>query len=219
MKTWTITNPEVVSSHPTGSAPGIETRRHVPLRVARWASARPGVRPATAESDWRQAQELLHDYAAWIQACTGADVAAAQEGFARELTDLRAEYHGMQPGSQAPRGEFLVADDGFGICGVVGLRHHPDGSAELKRLYVRPAARGARWADHLVAEALGLARLSGATRMWLETLPGVMDAAIGLYRRHGFETIDAPPTVGVDGVIVMACDLSPCERSTAPNPG
>lgn len=195
----TIPNPHHAtgSDHEAGptSGPAESSAR----LIASWVCAQPTVRAATTEGDWRQAQELLHDYAAWVDASIGADLAREQPDFVGELTDLANAY-------RFPGGAFLVADDGFAICGVVAIRRHDD-SAELKRLYVRPAARGAGWADQLVAQAIGTATMLGASRIWLETLPGLMDPAIALYRRHGFDTVEDQPTIGVDGVIVMERDL------------
>ena len=40
--------------------------------------------------------------------------------------------------------------------------------------------------------------------VWLETVRGAMDPAIAVYRRTGFaESATRPPTLSVDGVIVM----------------
>lgn len=163
---------------------------------ARRVDTTPGVRPAVTDGDWHQAQTLLRDYAVWIGAVIGADLATEQPEFGRELIDLANVY-------RPPGGTLLVAHDGCGICGMVALRIHGHGSAELKRLYVRPAARGAGWADRLLAEAIRRASRLGASRIWLETLPGPMDPAITLYRRHGFDTARRRPTVALDGLIVM----------------
>ena len=51
---------------------------------------------------------------------------------------------------------------------------------------------------------LDFASCRGWPAVWLETLVGVMDPAIAVYRRNGFEVADhRPPTLLLDGVVVM----------------
>lgn len=67
-------------------------------------------------------------------------------------------------------------------CGGVALC---DGYAEVKRMYVRPAARGRGVAKALLSRLADEARAAGATILRLET--GVHQTeAIGLYEHFGF---------------------------------
>lgn len=79
---------------------------------------------------------------------------------------------------------FFVArlhDRAVGCGGVVCF----DDFAEIKRMYVRPAARGAGVADAIIERLQDEARDAGLRVVRLET--GIhQPAAIGLYRRHGF---------------------------------
>ena len=94
------------------------------------------------------------------------------------------------PGSYAPPGGQLIlarAALGEGLVGCVGLRAvagAPD-LCELKRLYVRPSARGSGLGRRLVLAALLEARRLGYARICLDTLPS-MQAAQALYRALGF---------------------------------
>lgn len=97
--------------------------------------------------------------------------------------------------------------------GTAAVRRQPDGSAELKRIYVRAVARGRGVGDALVAAALDIAGELGCATLWLETISGAMDPAIRLYRRNGFiESAVRRPTLSVGGVIVMERDVTPVRR-------
>lgn len=92
-----------------------------------------------------------------------------------------------------PAGGLHVSiDDGGQLQGCVFLRMiRPDG-CEIKRLYVKPAARGLGLGRRLMENILSQARDLGATNVFLDT--GVYDtAAQGLYRSLGFREIDGYP--------------------------
>ena len=135
------------------------------------------VRPAQSAGDVAKARHLFREYEASL------DVDLRYQGFERELADL--------PGAYAPpRGRLLLAVDNSVPAGCVALRPLGGDVCEMKRLYVRPAARGKR-VGRLLAEALiAEARSIGYSRMRLDTLP-TMKEAIALYRSLGFHEI--PP--------------------------
>ena len=155
------------------------------------------IRRATDPGDWQQATALLHDYAEWIRAAVGIDPLVEQPAFADELCDLAGPYGG-------DAGFLFIAYDGELAVGTIAVRFHDDGAAELKRMYVRPIARGRGMADRLVRRVLDDASDRGCHSIWLESLPGVMDPAVALYRRHGFvDRGDVARTIHVDGIVVM----------------
>jgi putative acetyltransferase len=110
------------------------------------------------------------------------------QDFERELADL--------PGAYAPpRGALLVAHG----AGCVGLRPVDEHTCEMKRLYVRPSARGTGLGRRLAEAIVTEARRLGYTRMLLDTVPG-MEVAQGLYAQLGFRDIApyrANPVAGV----------------------
>jgi len=88
-----------------------------------------------------------------------------------------------------PHVRFFVARDGDAAVGCGGVALF-DTFAEVKRMYVRPAARGSGVADALLARIEAEARAAGRTTLRLET--GIhQPAAIRLYERAGFRACAA----------------------------
>jgi putative acetyltransferase len=85
-----------------------------------------------------------------------------------------------------PNIQFAVARDAAGMaigCAAIVLTNE---YGEIKRMYVRPAARGAGTARQLMALLEQTARSAGCPQLMLETGPD-MHEALTLYARHGFE--------------------------------
>ncbi len=154
---------------------GKYTRATVAMRYPHGA----GVRQAESPADMMAAVTLFRDYAASL------DVDLALQGFEAELAAM--------PGAYArPTGALLLAFDANATAvGCVGLRPFKGGEVcELKRLYVRPEARGTGLGRRLLEAAIEAAAEAGYRSMVLDTLTSLTDA-IGLYRRVGFE--ETPP--------------------------
>jgi putative acetyltransferase len=96
--------------------------------------------------------------------------------FEEELASLPGDY-------APPRGRLLLANDG-----CVALRPLSDDVCEMKRLYVRPAARGTGLGHALVERVIAEARDIGYRAMRLDTLPSMTAAAV-MYRQFGFREI------------------------------
>ena len=83
-----------------------------------------------------------------------------------------------------------------------------DGACEMKRLYVRDAARGTGAGRALVAAIVDRADAAGYREILLDTLP-TMASAIGLYRSLGFRQI-APYWEGsIPGTLYFGKGLRP----------
>ena len=94
-------------------------------------------------------------------------------GFAQELASLPGEYR-----------LFLADHD----AGCVALRLLAPDTAEMKRLYVRPAHRGKGLGRALAEGAIAAAREAGCTRIVLDTLPQMREAQ-AMYALLGFKPI------------------------------
>lgn len=119
--------------------------------------------------------ELLGEYWASL------DVASSFQNFDAELAQLPGEY-------VPPRGSMILARDPAGdLVGCVALRPTPGEAdlCEMKRLYVRPSARGTGLGRRLAIAIMDEGRRLGYRRMWLDTLPSLTTAQ-GMYLRLGF---------------------------------
>jgi putative acetyltransferase len=105
------------------------------------------------------------------------------QGFAAEVANLPGPY-------APPSGMLLLARREGSAVGCVALRRLEETVCEMKRLYVRPVARGAGIGALLVQAVIQGARDLGYREMWLDTLPTMVDAH-RLYVRLGFREI--PP--------------------------
>jgi len=122
----------------------------------------------------------------------------------QESLALDLSFQGFEAEVADPFGLYarvLLAPDG-----CVALRRIDPLSCEMKRLYVRPAARGSglgrRLAEALIAEA----RAGGYGRMLLDTLPS-MTAAQTLYRSLGFHPTGPYRYNPVPGTSFLELDL------------
>jgi hypothetical protein len=88
----------------------------------------------------------------------------------------------------APRGALWVAWDGEVAVGCLALQELAPDTAELKRMYVTPEARGRGVARRLTEHAIAVAAARGYARLRLGTLP-TMGAAQELYASVGFRRI------------------------------
>ncbi len=149
--------------------------------------------PAQSDADYAAARELFCEYAAAL----GVDLCF--QGFGAELQQLPVMYG-------PPDGYLLLASANVARVGCIGVRRFDAHSCELKRLYVRAAARGTGLGRSLVATALERARLLGYRRTLLDTLP-LMAAARRLYESFGFAPCDAYYHNPITGVVYMALDL------------
>lgn len=112
----------------------------------------------------------------------------------------------------APRGLLLVAksgDEPVG-CGAL-LAYDPPVIAEIKRVYVRPSARGQGVGELIMRALLREASTRGFIRVRLDTAPELL-AAQALYVRLGFVPIPQYGSAQLPGDVCFECDLTTYER-------
>lgn len=85
---------------------------------------------------------------------------------------------------------FVARDEAGAALGMGALRRHDGGVGEVKRMFVKPEARGRRIGEAILAHIEALARQEGFTRLVLETGSN-FDAARRVYERHAFHVCDA----------------------------
>ena len=148
----------------------------------------------TTGADIAIVRALLIEYAAAL------DVDLGFQGFDAELVALPGDY-------RRPSGVLLLARDGDEGCGCVALHAwEPPRIAELKRLYVRPAARGRNVGRLLTQTAIAFARSAAYATVRLDTLPS-MHAAQAMYVTMGFRAIAPYRLNPVPGTTYMELDL------------
>jgi putative acetyltransferase len=149
-----------------------DPRRKSRRDATRLRSSVSTIRPARRD-EVELARELFREYAASL----GRDLSF--QDFERELAELPNFYRVI-----------LFAELAGEVVGCAAIREFAPGVAELKRLYVRPAARGRGLGRALSVAAIARARGDGFRTVRLDTLPE-MTAATRLYRALGFREIAA----------------------------
>lgn len=136
------------------------------------------------------AKTLFREYETWL------GMSLCFQGFEEELATLPGKY-------APPRGRLYVAYDETGPLGCIALREIAIGICEMKRLFLREAARGKGVGVRLIEQVITDAREIGYEKMRLDTYPPKMGKAVNLYEAHGFYEIPAYYDNPHDGVLYM----------------
>ena len=154
------------------------------------------VRPAAAH-EMTAARGLLQEYADSL------DCRVYLPGIEQELAKLPGDY-------APPRGELLLVWVDDLLAGCCAMRPLDDsdhiGSAEMLRLYVRPAFRGLGLGKRLATETLYRAAQAGYACVLLDTLDSI-DVARRLYQDLGFYEIEPFYNSPVPGAHYLKVEL------------
>ncbi len=135
------------------------------------------IKPARRSQNFVSLSELFREYVERL----GIDLTF--QDFKTELANLPGKY--AQPAGEL----YLVRRKDDSLLGCIAVAPFGrSGTCEMKRLYVREAARGSGLGRTLATAAIDLAISNGYQTMLLDTLL-FMSGAIAIYKSLGFETI------------------------------
>jgi ribosomal protein S18 acetylase RimI-like enzyme len=128
-------------------------------------------------------EPLFREYGEWVAGRLGQDAGI-------NFTDVDLAHHhdafrGELPRLLGPRGRLLVARLDDKPVAVGALKPVDDTTAEIKRMYVRPAAQGLGVGHAILRRLVKDARAERYATVRLETLR-VMTTAQAMYRAFGF---------------------------------
>ncbi len=130
------------------------------------------------------------------------------ERLGRDLTFQHIDEELQNPATKytAPEGEILVALEENEVLGMVAYHKHDKLRCEMKRLYVKPKARGLHLGETLVQEIISHAQRAGFKEMVLDTITP-LKSAIHLYEKYGFVQCEPYYNNPMDDVIYMRKEL------------
>lgn len=140
---------------------------------------------------------LFRSYADWLE--TDHSVGPETHGIDREIENLPRPYAPPDGALIGARAEGLA-----GYAGCIALRRFDATTAEVKRLYVLPEARGRQIGETLVAGLLDKARALGYAKVILD-VGDYQGPARALYAKSGFAEMPTSDHISYPGVIFMAC--------------
>lgn len=165
------------------------------------------IRPVRSPPGIVAVRDLIREYVSWL------DIDIATKGFEAELPHFPGRY-------SPPSGDLLLAQSNSGeALGCVCLQPLDlPGACEVKRLYVRPAARGMGLGRALATSAVEHASTLGYSEVMLDTLPR-MTSAIAIYRSLGFVPASPYWNNMVPGIVYFGKTLRPPEAGVRIAPG
>lgn len=128
---------------------------------------------AVTDQQIAEAKAIFREYETWL------GMSLCFQGFKEELAGLPGKY-------APPNGRLYLAYSGDEVIGCIAMREIEPGICEMKRLYLREAARGNGVGNQLIELVIRDAKSMGYEKMRLDTYPPKMGKAVDLYRSHGF---------------------------------
>lgn len=176
---------------------------HAPVRSVPADAAMQSIERLVDLDRWPVVERLLGEYVPWVVERLAEDKGVrfgnADEQVAMHNAAFAAEAIRLTSG----RGRLLLAHLHGEPAGLVALKPVDAGVAEVKRLYVRPAARGHGIGRALLQRLLADARVEGFHTVRLETL-SFMTEARAMYKAFGF--VEAPAFADAQAALSGAQD-------------
>ncbi len=132
---------------------------------------------AGTDKEYANAAELFKEYAAWL------NIDLSFQHFDEELLEIKTMY-------APPEGGIILCKKNNDFIACVAIRKINNETAELKRMFVKPAYQGQGIGKILLNKAIELAKAAGYSCIKLDTLD-YMTPAINLYKQYGFYEIPA----------------------------
>ena len=161
----------------------------------KYACAMSEIKPANFPDELEHVIAILREYIASPR------VSLAFQNYEAEFAALPGKY-------AAPEGRLLLAWKGQAVVGCAALRRVDASTCEMKRVYVRPGARGENLGRRLVEGILAEARAAGYSRVCLDVLPE-FSAAQRIYESLGFLPAEPVAFNPVPGTKFLALELTP----------
>lgn len=152
------------------------------------------IKSVSSPDEMETVRSLFREYESWL------GLSLCFQGFEEELKTLPGKY-------AEPDGRIYVAFVAEEPVGCIALRKLDDGICEMKRLYLRDAARGRGIGKELIEKVIAEARSIGYRKMRLDTYPPKMGKAVSLYESHGFRQIPPYYDNPHDDTLFMELDL------------
>ena len=144
---------------------------------------------AHTENEFEQARILFNEYADAL----GVDLSF--QDFKKELETMDVQYN-------KPEGGLLLVYVNDNPIACAAVRKSDEGTAELKRMYVRSAYRGHRIGVELLKRSLSMAKDIGYKKIRLDTLENMVKAQ-ELYKSFGFYIIPPYRFNPIPGTVYM----------------
>lgn len=124
-----------------------------------------------------------------------------------DFQDYEPEFASLPGKYAAPEGCLLLAWQQGRVVGCAALRQVDSTCGEMKRVYVRPEARGTGLGRQLVERTITAARAAGYRRLCLDVLPEFA-VAKQLYLALGFRPAQPVTFNPVPGTSFLGLDLN-----------
>lgn len=138
---------------------------------------------ARIPSDYEAFAGLISEYVSWCRTRYQHDACFVEQVFGYQ--DLDRELRQLVTAYGPPNGKTLLVRSDGKISGGGALRRLPDGSCEMKRLYVTERFKGRGIGRRLAQALIDAARADGFKLMRLDT-GSLLTEAIAMYRKLGF---------------------------------